>query len=692
MYNKKKGNLEETMKTKINQKIQAILEIFGSKYFVDGIINKNKIIRDIDNYDRELVSELLKSKELKKFFTVEIEGVTVIKVNKLIEIFEQDEYWQNSYTTYSKKIGLSVNGKFLDEVSEVVLDFPYKDTILKANMSTVEDKNLKFEESFLNETIAQDEIDTLLDDKILLNSTKYTQGNIKDANKFNDDNLIIKGNNLIAMHTIKDKYAGKIKLIYIDPPYNTGSDSFMYNDKFNHSAWLTFMKNRLDIAYELLAEDGILWVQTDDVEVNYLGVLLDSIFGRNNFINMVTVKTKIGGVSGSSEGKSLKDVTEFIQVYAKNKELITLEPVYATTPVWDYISKEYIETGKSWKYTSVLTELGDRQLVKFDKDTNRKYYHYPDATQMSVRQYAKIKGITEEEVYNTIPKKIFQTTNAQSSVRTKVMEETAEIKTGVVSIEYIPTKGKNKNKVTEILYTNTKRMFMFLSDMLVEDNKGKLLYKEKLTTLWDDIQYNNLSKEGLVFFPNGKKPEKLLQNIIEMSSHKGDIVLDFFGGSGSTAAVAHKLERKWIICEQMDEQIKTMKERLQNVISGIDDKGISKDVDWEGGGSFIYTELMEKNTGFISEIVNAKDSVSLKTIFEKMNRIADFDFRVDLEAIEEIGLWNQHFENQKRIMINILDKNQLYYNYSEIDDGNVRALMSDANFAFNKSFYVDRGE
>lgn len=204
------------------------------------------------------------------------------------------------------------------------------------------------------------------------------------------------------------------------------------------------MKNRLEVARELLSEDGLLWVQTDDGEVNYLGVLLDEVFGRENFINLVTVKTKIGGVSGSSEGKSLKDATEFIQVYAKNKESISLKPIFAMTPVWEYIQTEYIEAGKSWKYTSVLLDLGEKVLIKTDSKNGRAYYHYPNAKTCSVRQYANDHGLTEEEIYNSIPEKIFQSTNAQSSVRTTLIRETENIESGFVSVSYVPSKGKIK--------------------------------------------------------------------------------------------------------------------------------------------------------------------------------------------------------------------------------------------------------
>lgn len=225
------------METKLNQEIRTVLEKFDDKYFIEDIVNKNKVIRDIDSYDADLVKELLSNKELKERFTMEIAGATVIKVNDLIDVFEQDDYWQDSYTKYSKKIGLTVNGKFLDETSEVVLDFPYKDTILKASMSKedADQDDLRPNEPFLNEIIAQDEIDTLLDKKILVNAKRYTKDGVEEVSTFEEENLILKGNNLLALYTLKEKYSGKVKLIYLDPPYNTGSDGFNYNDRFNHA-------------------------------------------------------------------------------------------------------------------------------------------------------------------------------------------------------------------------------------------------------------------------------------------------------------------------------------------------------------------------------------------------------------------------------------------------------------------------
>ena len=653
-------------------------------FMVEGVLNKNKLAELARQYNPELLNLLMNDTKISKYFFSRLDtGVLVFKKDVFLQFLNNKEFLPDSFTAYKTKIGLATGDKYLSENQEVVLNFPYKDCVLEGGQTK---DDAKRQEIFFNETLAPTEINRLLDDKVLTNFKRFDEtgetavGDLKET-----DNLIIKGNNLIALHSLKKRFAGKVKLIYIDPPYNTGNDSFNYNDSFNHSTWLTFMKNRLVVARELLSEDGLIWVQTDDGEVNYLGVLLDEIFGRENFINIVTVKTKIGGVSGSSEGKSLKDTTEFIQVYAKNKEFIDLKPIFAMTPVWEYIQTEYIEAGKSWKYTSVLLDLGEKVLIKTDNVNGRTYYHYPNAKTCSVKQYANENGLTEEEVYNSIPKKIFQSTNAQSSVRTTLIRETENIQTGFVSVSYIPVKGKNQGELTEIFYTNTKRMVMFLSDMLTEDSEGNLLYKEKLTTLWDNIQYNNLSKEGLVDFPNGKKPEKLLQNIIEMSTEESDIILDFFGGSGSTAATAHKLNRQYISIEQMDEQLDKIIERLKNVSSGKDDKGISKDVNWSGGGSFVYAELKNDAQDFKNAILEATSMAELLELFETAKKSSFLSYRIDPKKLKTAEFEKLSLAEQKQILSEIIDNNNLYVNYADMDDSDYGISVEDKKL--NHTFY-----
>ena len=652
---------------------------------IEGDLNKNKLAELARKYDARLLELLMKDEEIKNhFFSTIQEGILVFKKDVFLQFLSNKEFLPDSFTAYKTKIGLATeNGQYLSEKNNVVLNFPYKDCVLEGGQTK---EDTKRQEVFFNETLAPTEITRLLDDKVLTNFKRYDKDGEHEVTELNKgDNLIIKGNNLIALHSLKKRFAGKVKLIYIDPPYNTGNDSFGYNDSFNHSTWLVFMKNRLEVARELLSEDGLLWVQTDDGEVNYLGVLLDEIFGRENFINIVTVKTKIGGVSGSSEGKSLRDATEFIQVYAKNKDSISLKPIFAMTPVWEYIQTEYIEAGKSWKYTSVLLDLGEKVLIKTDNENERAYYHYPNAKTCSVKQYANDNSLTEEEVYNTIPEKIIRSTNAQSSIRKEVIKETNEINRGFVSIEYIPIKGKNKDKKIEILYTQTKQMVMFLSDMLTEDCEGNLLYKEKMTTLWDDIQYNNLSREGLVDFPNGKKPEKLLQNIIEMSTEENEIVLDFFGGSGSTAATSHKLKRQYISIEQMDRQIEKTIERLVNVTSGKDEKGISKDVNWTGGGSFVYAELKNDAQDFKQSIFDATNSEELLELFELTKKSSFLSYRIDPKKLKKNEFEKLSLAEQKQILLEIVDNNNLYVNYSDIDD--VSYGISDDDKNLNHEFY-----
>ena len=376
-------------------------------------------------------------------------------------------------------------------------------------------------------------------------------------------NIYIEGDNLEVLRILKQSYKGRVKMIYIDPPYNTGND-FIYPDDFKmpveeylkmtgqadeggkklvtnlksngsfHTNWLNMMYPRLQLARELLTEDGVIFISIDENEQSNLKLLCDDVFGEENFVDCVSVKTKVGGVSGSSEGKSLKGATEYLFIYTRGRENFYLNPVYIKTKLFDRIKSYEIE-GKSWKYTSVVTKLSDKELIKEDKQNNMKYYGYKVLETASITSFAKEKGITEEDVYNQYADKIFQTTNAQSSVRQTVIKETSKFDYPMYGLEYTPIKGKNEGNQIEILYKGEqRRMMMFLSDAL-ENIDGTYYYLDKITNFWDDIDYNNLSKEGDVEFPNGKKPIKLLQRAIDLQTDKNCIVMDFFSGSASTA-------------------------------------------------------------------------------------------------------------------------------------------------------------
>ncbi|MFZ7343362.1 site-specific DNA-methyltransferase [Avibacterium volantium] len=550
---------------------------------------------------------------------------------------------------------------------------------------------------FFNQTLAFDEIDRLLDAKAFSNFARYTKDGkqpVKEIKRRADgtptENLIIKGNNLIALHSLATQFRGKVKLIYIDPPYNTGNDGFKYNDKFNHSTWLTFMKNRLEVARELLADDGVIFVQCDDNEQAYLKVLMDEIFKRENFINIVTVKTKIGGVSGSSEGKSLKDSTEFINIFSKNKEILSLNPVYQKTEVNEFI-KNYEDNGKSWKYTQVLIDLGKKILLKEENDF--KYYHYPDAQMTSIAKFSKEKNLSKEIIYTEYSHKVYRTTNAQSSIRSKIIKDLYSIKKGIVSIEYIPQKGKNAGNLIEVFYNaSNKDMFMFLSDMLIKE-KNKYFYLQKINTLWDDIQYNNLNKEGgYIDFKNGKKPEQLIQRIIELATNENDIVLDYHLGSGTTAAVAHKMNRQYIGIEQID-YIETLAvERMKKVIDG-EQGGISKAVNWQGGGEFVYAEIAPFNKTAKQQILACEDSDGIKALFDELCNKYFLKYNVSVaeftNILQEPEFAQLSLDEQKQMILEMLDLNQMYVSYSEMNDEQYKDSLSDEDKALNKQFYQD---
>lgn len=511
------------------------------------------------------------------------------------------------------------------------------------------------------------------------------------------DNLIIKGNNLLALHTLREKYTGQIKLIYIDPPYNTGSDSFLYNDRFNHSAWLTFMKNRLEIARELLTDDGYIFIQTDDSEQAYLKVLMDSIFGRNQYVNTISVLFKnIAGASGGGQDKRLKKNIEYVTIYSKNRELSRpFNSVYEFKKISNLV-QEMREEGVSWKYTSILVDSGTEKYVGSTIDgagNEIKLYKQENPVIKSISSLMKEESLTEEQAYDKYGKFAFQTAMPQSSIRPRVMEKWQELGLGendLMSIRYVPRTGKNKGVEYQQFYKgNTFRLFAWLKDVS-EEIDGTLYKRDALGTFWNFVgETKNVNKEGQVEFPNGKKPERLLGKIIEMATEPNDLVLDFFGGSGSTAAATLKLGRNFISIEQMESQVSLEIERLKNVIDGSDQNGLSSDVNWQGGGSFVYAELFPKNMGYLQDVIHAKNLDELKSVYERMlsgtdtDEPADISFRADLSKID----WMEGFDENKRLLVKLLDKNGLYYNYSEIDDKNVRDLISDEDYTFNKNFY-----
>jgi adenine-specific DNA-methyltransferase len=456
----------------------------------------------------------------------------------------------------------------------------------------------KRNEIFWNEILAPDEISRLLDSKVFTNAKRidkngeyplchsHESGNPfrTDDNGNIKDNLTIKGNNLLALHSLKKRFAGKIKLIYIDPPFNTEGDSFTYNDRFSHSTWLTFMRNRLEVARDILSQDGTIYVHIDHNEASYLKVLLDEVFGRENFLNEI---------------------------------------------IWAYKERETSTRFYNRKHDTILF---------YAKDASSNYiFNYDDV----------------REEYSDVTRSKFKYSDEDGS-------------------RYrLRTKDGRSDPAEES--ENTYRQYL--------DEKSGPLPRD-----WFVMPFVNQAAKERVF--ETQKPEALLRRFIAASTNRGDIVLDFFAGSGTTGAVAKKMGRQYILVEQIESQVKIMTERLKKVIDG-EQGGISKSVGWKGGGNFVYLELMKWNEHFVEKIQKAKTKEELKKLWETMKKKAFLSYKVDVKAVDENakGFADLSIEDQKRFLLECLDKNHLYVNYSEIEDEEYG--VSEEDKKVNREFYKD---
>jgi len=642
----------------------------------DGEILKNKVIELALKLDKDLIKLLLSDKNMKEVFFVDIEGVLVFDKDKFIKFVSNKQFLPDSYTAFKNKIGLiDEKGGFISEKKEVVLAWPYKDCVLEGGM-TKEDQ--KRDEIFWNEILAPDEISRLLDPKVFTNAKRIDKDGEHKFDGFRTDekgdikdNLIIKGNNLLALHSLKERFAGKVKLIYIDPPYNTGNDSFKYNDSFNHSTWLTFMKNRLEVAKQLLRNDGLIFVQIDSEERDYLKVILDEIFTRENYLNNVVVRKK--QAAGVGQDAFLLDTVEYILIYAKSKS------EFIKTKAKQYLEFEFDDELMN-NYRLYVESFGDRELVKKITDARGKevkIYKYKNIKINRVQNNEK-----EKSFYIKNFNKLFLTYGPQSSLMKKVIQNLPD--KGFYEIEYIPTRGKNVGKLVKVNFF-TKRIVQWLKDIAyIQENK--IIKKQVAENLWVDISWDVIGPEGNVKLRSGKKPEALIKRIIEISTKETDIVLDFFMGTGTTCAVAHKMGRQYIGVEQLDYGENSAVVRLKNVING-DQTGISKAVGWKGGDNFVYLELMKWNENFVKKIQNAKTKEELKKLWKTMKKKAFLSYKVDVKTIDAYAkdFEDLSIENQKRFLLECLDKNHLYVNYSEIDDEEYG--VSEKDKKLNKEFY-----
>jgi adenine-specific DNA-methyltransferase len=610
--------------------------------------------------DPNLVKLLLSDSEIKAKFFDEIEGHWIFNTNTFIDYVSQKNFLDNSYTRFRNRIGLTIGDKYLRERGDVVLVWPYKDTLLEGGQTEEEEER---EELFFNEVLAQDEINRLLDPKVMTNFVRYTIKGKQPVKDFKRDengvireNLIIKGNNLLALHTLKTQFSGQVKLIYIDPPYNRKGDSFGYNDNFKHSTWLTFMKNRLEVAHYFLSQDGLIFVHCDKNEFSPLKVLLDEIFRRENYIDTITT---VNNPRGRDYG-GIANMHEYIHVYAKDKD--------------DYVIYELARPNKEFDYKDQhggfdIRELRNRN-TRFN-ESNRRNLVYPF--------YVDPKSENEDGFY----------------------EISLESKKGWV--EVYPAKSQGIQTVWRWgKETSEEELNKNICARQMGDGRYQIVEKYRKTTrmarsVWWDKEVNSelgtkhlrkLFGKKVFDYP---KPETLMKRIIEMATKKDDLVMDFCLGSGTTASTCHKMGRRYIGIEQMNYIEKVTVKRLCMVLDG-EDGGISQSVNWRGGGDFIYCELMKYNEASVDRIKAAKSNAEMLKIWQDMAEGSFLNWYVNPErpeeainAFEAIGREEKGLEKQKRLLAELLDKNQLYINLSEIDDAQFN--VSEEDKALNRAFY-----
>ena len=564
------------------------------------------------------------------------------------------------YTRYSNKIGLySASGDrtgFLNNNDDVVLHFPFKDTVLEAGMNK---EDTGREERFLHHEVDGKDIDTLFEPKVLTNfqhfsnfdSTELTKNRIDffDNEGNLKQNLLIKGNNLLVLHSLSKCLAGQVKLIYIDPPYyfeeKKAIDAFKYNSNFKLSSWLIFMKNRLEVARDLLADDGVILVNINEDGNAYLKILMNEIFGRNNFVETFIWKNTDNPDSLSKKSRSS---VEYIIAFEKNID-------------------------KSVGYSGKQTENGDAPLL--NSGNKYKPLTFPAGT---------IKfNIPDNEIKKGKPDRveILNDFTIKNGVNEQALTLVGEFKWSQETLNEELRNG------TYFLVKSDKFSIRFQrsesKSMAVEKFIDEIYLSKAIGVGTNEDATSHLKKIGIDF--TNAKPESLVSFFIKAVTNEGDLVLDFFSGSGTTCAAAHKTGRRWIGVEQMDYIEETTKERMKKVIDG-EQGGISKAVGWQGGGAFVYFELKKYNQYFVDKIMAAKSKGELDDVYTEMAKNAFLKFWFDKDEFEkDENFRSLDLDQRKELLIGILDENQLYLNHADMRDS--RYQVTNEEMALTDLFY-----
>ena len=649
-------------KEKFDQKLIKLLE--SNPDFVDeaGELHRANVRERAWELNPDLIKLLLTDKEVEAKFFKEIEGRWIFDNNTFVDYITDKNFFADSYTKFRNKIGLNIDGKFLSERGEVALVWPYKDCVLEGGQTREEEKRRERKEIFFNELLAPDEINRMFDPKVLTNWKRHTADGEQEVTNIQRDekgvireNLIIKGNNLIALHTLKQQFRGQVKLIYIDPPYNTGGEAniFTYNNTFNHSSWLTFMKNRLDVAKEFLRDDGFIAISIDNYELLYLGTLADEVFGRENRISVLTI---VHHPAGKTNNNFFATTNEFMVVYAKNRELAKIN----FFEISEKTEKNYnlIDEISQYKLENLMRKGETRNARREDRPKQ----FYPIYVSKDLKQISLAKKENYREVLPIENGIEWVWSNSPSTLQKKIDDNEIVAK-------------KHKKGHIQIFF---KRRII--------DYEG-----ERPKTTWTDKKYNATEHgtkllEGILGKKSFSYPKSLytIVDIVKITTDPGDMVLDFFAGSGTTGHAILELNkldgsnRQFVLVEQLEEHIAVCKERLEKVIAK---DGII-------GGDFLSCKLMPYNELFVERIQSAKSSEELLNIWRDMSKDSVLNWYVKPQKPEEA---KEHFiaikdvEKQKQLLAELLAKNQLYVHLSEIGDETFK--VSEADKALNKAFY-----
>lgn len=622
----------------------------------NGQLLKNKIIELALNLDKDLIDLIISDVDIKKHFFLTLDNTLVFDKIKFQNFILNKEFLPNSFTRFSNYIGLSSNDQFITTNQKVVIDFPYKDCILEGGQ-THDDKKNKRNEIFWNKTLAPDDIDRLLEPKSFINWKRYDKKGEHDVKNISTkDNLIIKGNNLIAINSLLKNFRQKIKMIYIDPPYNSGGgeDIFTYNNTFNHATWLTFMKNRLNSAKELLTEDGFICIAIDHHELGYLLVLSDEVFGRENRINVITVAHN---PQGRNQEKFFGTSTEFMLVYARNKEIANFNMI-ALDPKKSKEFNKIDESGRRYKIVSYI-RIEDGEAITQKKI--ERGLHYP----IFVSDCMKKVSLDEKDGYTAV----YPMKKDQKKVWKKEKKTFLEdFKNGLIVIE---KDGSNCLTINE-----------------------KRFETEVIKTHWVDPKYsarvhgtqrlNKILGSNSVSFP---KSIYTVLDTLKLMTRNNDIILDFFAGSGTTGEAVTILNnedggsRRFILIEQLDAHLNECIKRNRFAI----DKSNSS-------SSFVYFELAEWNEKAKKQIFDCQNSEQLINKFEELSENYQLrynlnisQFKNTLKSSNSINFYELSLDEQKKILTNMIDMNQLYINFNDIDDENFNFKDEDINLT--KQFY-----